>query len=728
MTSLNPAQAEAVAHRQGPLLILAGAGSGKTHVLTQRIAGILAEGAVKPWEVLAVTFTNKAAKELKARLAGLIGPSAADIWASTFHGLGLRILRKHITKLGYREHFTVLDDTEQQSIVTGIVKALELDTERFPAKSLLSQISRAKSQNQSPEELAKGFDRNNQVLADVYGRYQTRLKQLNGLDFDDLLLLPLRLLQQDAEVRTEYQRRFRYVHVDEYQDTNPTQYELIRLLSSGTGNLCVVGDVDQSIYSFRHADFRIILRFRDDYPDATLITLEDNYRSTGTILAVANAIIANNAQRYPKVLRATKEQGEPLPVFAAGTETEEAHYVLHKILEMQRRQHTPLNDVAILYRTNAQSRPMEEALVKAGMSYQLIGGTRFYERREIKDLIAYLRVIYNPSDDLSFKRIFNTPKRGLGATTFNKLDSAAASAGLPLAAAITTEYVPGIATKTWNKIADFGAMLTRWRIQVDSTPVPDLLQMIVMETGYLGYLAEDSPDDASDRRENIAELHRAATDFAETMEDASLGAFLQHVALVSDIDGLAESDAVTLMTLHSAKGLEFPVVFLVGLEDGIFPHIRSLDDPEQMEEERRLMYVGVTRAKDQLFLTWARYRTQWGQTKPCVPSRFLKEAPIEHLSGYTIPQVTEPVRTASKQREEWTEPMDTWEAAPGTGLRIRDERPNFDVGDRVRHTTWGTGTIHQIMGNGDRATYIIDFPGLGRKILDPRFAPLFKAD
>jgi DNA helicase-2/ATP-dependent DNA helicase PcrA len=739
MPSLNPSQAAAVTHRDGPLLILAGAGSGKTHVLTQRIATILAERAAKPWEVLAVTFTNKAAAELKARLTAQIGADAGMIWASTFHGLGLRILRKYIERLGYKSHFTVLDDTEQKGVVDTIVKAMELDTERYPPKGMLGQISKAKSRNHTPDQVRRLPDygpapRERERLAEIYEKYVARLKQLNGVDYDDLLLLPLRLLRQDPEVLHEYQSRFRYVHVDEYQDTNPTQYELIRLLASGHGNLCVVGDVDQSIYSFRHADFRIILRFRDDSPQATIITLEDNYRSTGTILAVANAIIANNEQRYPKTLRATKGAGTPLPVFAATTEVEEAQYVLHQIKDLGLRHDVSLNDIAILYRTNAQSRPMEEALVKAGMSYQLIGGTRFYERREIKDLLAYLRVVYNASDDLSFKRILNVPKRGIGATTVARLEAAAAASGRPLADMLIGAAVPGIAPKTWAKLAEIGGMFARWRLSDEAAlPVPELLQMIVTDTGYLTWLFEDSPLDADDRRENIAELHRATSEFVETSEDRSLGAFLQQVALVSDVDGVADTDAVTLMTLHSAKGLEFPVVFLVGLEEGIFPHNRSLDDPEQMEEERRLMYVGVTRAMERLFLTWAQHRTQWGRTQRCVPSRFLKEAPMEHLQGFTLPKPpAEPVRSAPMGRRQgggddgWTEPMDTWDDRPQ--LRVRQHRPDFSLGDRVRHATWGTGVIQQIMGSGERATYVVEFPGLGRKILDPRFAPLTKAE
>jgi DNA helicase-2/ATP-dependent DNA helicase PcrA len=739
MSSLNASQAAAVTHRDGPLLILAGAGSGKTHVLTQRIATILAEGAAKPWEVLAVTFTNKAAAELKSRLIAQIGPEAGMIWASTFHGLGLRILRKYIDKLGYKSHFNVLDDSEQKSVVDTIIKAMELDTERYPAKGMLSQISKAKSRNHTPEQVRRLSDygtnpRERDRLAEIYERYEARLKQLNGVDFDDLLLLPLRLLRQDPGILREYQERFRYVHVDEYQDTNPTQYELIRLLSGGYGNLCVVGDVDQSIYSFRHADFRIILRFRDDYPAATIVTLEDNYRSTGTILAVANAIIANNEQRYPKTLRATKGAGTPLPVFAATTEVEEAQYVLHQIQELGRRHDVPLNDIAILYRTNAQSRPVEEALVKAGMSYQLIGGTRFYERREIKDLLAYLRVVYNVADDLSFKRILNVPKRGIGATTVAKLEAAAGASGRPLAEMLVGVPVPGIAPKTWAKLADVGGMFARWRLSDEAgLPVPELLQMIVTDTNYLSWLHEDSPLDAPDRQENLAELHRAASEFVETSEDSSLGGFLQQVALVSDIDGLAEADSVTLMTLHSAKGLEFPVVFLVGLEEGIFPHSRSLDDPEQMEEERRLMYVGVTRAKERLYLTWAMNRTQWGRTQRCVPSRFLKEAPIEHLQGFTLPKPpAEPVRAFGSGRraggdgEGWTEPMDSWDDRPQ--LQVRQHRPNFALGDRVRHATWGVGVIGQIIGSGERATYVVEFAGIGRKILDPRFAPLARVE
>lgn len=734
--SLNPTQAEAVTHRDGPLLILAGAGSGKTHVLTQRIAALLREGAAAPWQILAVTFTNKAASELKTRLQTLIGPEATGIWASTFHGLGLRILRRHIDRLGYDRHFTILDDAEQLSVVTEIVKGLELDPERYPPKSLLAQISKAKSQGLTPDQLRTTGGPNGRqqsIVADVYERQLARLKALNALDFDDLLLLPLRLFKAHPDVLAEYQQRFKYLHVDEYQDTNPTQYDLIRLLAGETGQLCVVGDVDQSIYSFRHADFTIILRFRDDFPGAKVITLEENYRSTETILDVANAIISYNEQRYPKTLRATKGKGEPLPVFAATSETEEAQYVIHQIQELGQRRQVAPGDVAVLYRTNAQSRPLEEAFVKAGMAYQLIGGTRFYERREIKDLIAYLRLIYNPADDLSFKRIVNVPKRKLGATTIAKLETAAQAAGKSLNDVIAGAPVPGISPATWSKLAQFASQLARWRLFSESEPVADLLQQVLLDTGYVDYLFSDSPDDANDRHANIEELHRAASEFAETAEDASLGAYLLQVALVADVDGLEAGDAVTLMTLHSAKGLEFPVVFLVGLEDGIFPHARSLDDPVQMEEERRLMYVGVTRAMERLYLTWAMHRTQWGRTNRCVPSRFLKEAPIHLLQGFTMPK-EEPQKPArglfaderGSAKEEWTQDLDTWTAR--SSLSARKHVPTFDVGDQVRHGTWGIGTVAQVIGQGDRACVVVEFPALGKKILDPRFAALKKVD
>lgn len=708
--SLNPQQTEAVTHVQGPLLVLAGAGSGKTHVLTQRIAHLLKNGHASPHEIVAVTFTNKAAQEMKERIAAEVGEKAAkELWVGTFHALSGRILRVHADKIGYGTNFTVYDDQEQLAMVSECLKQMELDPERYPPRQLLAQIGRAKSQGlgvSEVQERAKSYPE--QQAAEVFRQYQAKLQARNAVDFDDLLLLTLRLWREHPDLLAHFQARFRFVHVDEYQDTNITQYLWVQALARH-GNLLVVGDVDQSIYSFRHADFRIILRFRDDYPDARIVTLEENYRSHQRILEVANAVIAHNTQRYPKVLRSTLPLGEKVKVFQAATELEEAAYVVHQIQRLVMEKGCPLGAFAVLYRTNAQSRALEEAFVRAGMPHQLLGGTRFYDRREIKDLVAYLRVLYNPLDSSSLKRILNVPRRGIGKTAIERMEAT----GLPLWDVVTGLPPEGITPKSRQAIARFGDWMKRLHGETDRIPVSRLIEELLDKSGYQASLMEEGTPEAEDRLDNCRELISAAQQFESFSDDTGLGAFLMQIALVADVDGWNPGEAVVLMTLHGAKGLEFPMVFLVGLEEGIFPHQRAIADDDQLEEERRLMYVGVTRARERLFLSWARQRTLYGRTQWSMASRFLDEAPAEHLERPGGGEESAPLQSR-------------FGGAAG-GPQGGQPAP-WKVGDRVVHRSWGEGIVTRLLGSGAKMFLAVHFPDLGQKVLDPRIAPLEKCE
>ncbi|MEB3223392.1 MAG: UvrD-helicase domain-containing protein [Candidatus Sericytochromatia bacterium] len=765
LNGLNPPQQAAVTHGAGPLLILAGAGAGKTRVITHRIAHLVATQQARPDEVLAVTFTNKAAAELKDRLAHLLeagggaGPLFAHqpwmvrgMWVGTFHSICGKILRFDLDKLpdaGYGANFVIFDEADQLGVVKGALERLSLDDKAYPPRAMLGKISGAKSQGMSPaafHEQARGYQA--MQIAAVYEHYQRELRRQNALDFDDMLLLTVRLFERCPEVLARYQQRFRYLLVDEYQDTNQVQYALVRQLAGHHRNLCVVGDVDQSIYSFRHADFRIILQFQQDWPDATVIKLEENYRSTRTILTAANHLIAHNEQRFEKQLWTRNPDGEPITLYEALDERDEAEFVQMQV--RKRRGDRPLSDFAVLYRTNAQSRALEELFMRWGTPYRLIGGVRFYERKEVKDLLGYMRLIHNPADETAFARVVNTPKRGLGKTTVDRVLEAARAAETSAVALLRDpgSVIDGLTAKTATKLVQFTGWVTRLHLEAPGLALPDLVRRVATESGYEAALEAEGTEEARARLENLAELVNVASDFALNSDDKSLGAFLTHLMLLSDADqGGADPDRVTLMTLHAAKGLEFPVVFLVGLEEAVFPHRRALDDPTQLEEERRLAYVGITRAREALVISHARSRMIFGETNASLPSRFLSELPPEGLRHATSPllklqaKAGGPVsargpRPAGRRAAEggdvvWMQDWDTADVAerrqPAAAPRAAGPRLPADtlaVGDRVRHATFGEGVVARVIGAGERATLAVSFPGLGQKILDPRFAPL----
>lgn len=664
LSGLNPAQAEAVIQGGAPLLVLAGAGSGKTKVLTHRIAHMIENGC-NPANILAVTFTNKAAKEMKLRVSKLVGEDKIKgAWLGTFHSVCALMLRMDIDKLPSNEegrlwtkNFVIYDETDSVNTIKEALKALELDPKLYAPKSIKARISNAKNEGKTAKEFAEGAKASNyreEKISEIFFKYEELMARNNALDFDDLLLFTVTLLEKNQDVRDYYHSRFKHILVDEYQDTNITQYKMIRLLSEGSffksskvelpeahwqsRTLTVVGDVDQSIYSWRGADFRIIINFQTDYPQCELIKLEHNYRSTGKILAVADKIIANNEERIEKNLIATKSEGDNVTVFEAQDELEEAHYIVSEIRRRVANEGKQLKDFAVLYRTNVQSRVIEEALLKQNMPYVIVGGFRFYERKEIKDIVAYLKILHNPADAQSLKRIINEPRRGIGATTVSKVEDFAETQGFSLyKCLLEIDDVPNLSLSVKNKIKDFVDLIEELRLAEKSLEVGDLVDQVVNKTGYFEMLQKSSDAEADSKMENVHELIGVATNFSVNSEEPSLETFLAEISLLGDVDNAKfGSNSVTMMTLHSAKGLEFPIVFLGGLEEGIFPHQRSLDsqDTTQLEEERRLMYVGVTRAEEKLYISYARRRRIFGQSDFAIPSRFLEEAPRDCLTGY----------------------------------------------------------------------------------------------
>ena len=724
LTGLNKEQQQAVQHTEGPLLILAGAGSGKTKVLTVRVAYLLAQG-VNPYEILAITFTNKAAKEMKSRVEGLVGDVANRIWLSTFHSFCAKFLRFEIDSfLGYNSNFTIYDTSDSQAVIKAALKALNLDDKYYPVGAMIAAISDAKNKLLFASDFRKqARDFYQQKVADVYEYYERELRKNNALDFDDLLLVAVKLLQSNATVLDKYSHRFRYVMIDEYQDTNHAQYLLARLLASHWKNIAVVGDADQSIYAWRGADIQNILDFEKDYPNCTSIKLEQNYRSTKIILDAANAVIDNNKGRPEKNLWTDKIEGAKIQHFTAQSEHEEAAFIGDTIAKKHDIHDVPYGDMAILYRTNAQSRVLEEALIKRALPYTMVGGTKFYDRKEIKDVLAYLRVLYNPFDDLSLLRIINVPKRSIGATTVAKLQDYAREKGTSLFMTLTQLHlIDSIKGKTKEKLEEFGILIFTLVSEMEDKTVLDILESILDRTGYLAQLEESTDPQDQARGENIGELLSVAKDFQDTNPSGTVEDFLEQVALVNDVDSFEQEEAkVTLMTLHAAKGLEFPIVFLCGLEEGLFPHSRTLMNPEEIEEERRLAYVGITRAEKELYISNATTRTVFGRTSSYLPSRFIDEIPEELVDGLRAKRkVPDDIKRHVPQHMSVT-------SRPVTKPIVRNEViADWKVGDTAIHSKWGNGKVINVTGEGAGMKLTIEFPTQGVRVVMAKFAPVKK--
>ncbi|QDI92651.1 DNA helicase PcrA [Salicibibacter halophilus] len=724
LEGLNPEQQRAVKKTEGPLLIMAGAGSGKTRVLTHRIAYLVREKGVAPWNILAITFTNKAAREMKERVGQLISGVADSIWMSTFHALCVRILRRDADRIGINRNFSILDATDQQSVIKQILKDQNLDAKKFPPRTLLGMISGAKNELISAAEYAKNANGPfEEVAADVYKEYARRLRINHALDFDDLIMTTIRLFREVPEALEYYQRKFQYIHVDEYQDTNKAQYMLVKQLAARFRNICVVGDSDQSIYKWRGADIGNILSFEEDYEEAEMILLEQNYRSTKTILSAANEVIKNNSGRKPKNLWTENKDGTRIHFYEAMDEREEAFYVVNQIKEAAQAKQQGYQDFAILYRTNAQSRVMEELFVKSNIPYQMIGGTKFYDRKEIKDVLAYLRVIANPDDDISLRRIINVPKRGIGATTVDKVAAYANNQDLSMYGALLESEQIGLSATVTNKLLGFAEHLNNWISQQEYLSVLDIIEDVLETSGYREALNDEKTLESQSRLENIDELLSVAQEFEKREEDKSLIAFLTDLALVADIDRLddeeeGQQETVTMMTLHAAKGLEFPTVFLIGMEEGIFPHNRSLFEEEEMQEERRLAYVGMTRAEEHLHLTKALSRRLYGRAQMNPGSRFINEVPGDLFE--TAPDSPNNVSINAESNMNGARKH----GKVTTTTRTGGETHAWKVGDKADHRKWGTGTVVAVKGEDEDQELDIAFPEEGIKRLVAKFAPI----
>ncbi|WP_298014055.1 DNA helicase PcrA [uncultured Megasphaera sp.] len=727
--TLNDRQCEAVNHTEGPLLITAGAGSGKTKVLTCRIAHLLELG-VSPYRILAITFTNKAAKEMKERVQNLVGAQADSIWLSTFHSFCAKLLRFEIDGFhGYTRNFTIYDSSDQMVLIKECLKKLNLDDKQFTPRSVLATISAAKNVLMDAKAFARqAEDFFQQKVSEAYDLYQAKLKENNALDFDDLLFLAVRLLEEKDDVREKYQERFQYVLVDEYQDTNHAQYALTKILAAQWRNICVVGDADQSIYAWRGADIRNIIDFTRDYPDAASIKLEQNYRSTKTILNAANAVIDNNESRPRKTLWTENPSGNKVIHYQAQTEHDEADYIAGAIYNRHEISHEPYGDMAILIRTNAQSRVLEEKLMRYAIPYTMVGGTKFYDRKEIKDVLAYLRLLYNPEDSLSLTRIINVPKRNIGATTMEKVAAYAEGEGISLFEALSSPDAIPVTKRAQTALENFAAMIFDLLNDIDGMDVLSLIEKVIKDTGYGEMLDKDAEHDpqGESRKENVGEFLSVAKDYMDSNPDGNLQDFLENVALVSDVDDFESSESkVTLMTLHSAKGLEFPVVFLAGLDEGLFPHSRTLMDPEQIEEERRLAYVGITRAERQLYVTNAITRTMYGRISAYMPSRFLGEIPPELVEEYkrksAMPQSRMTAVPGQQRVSILSKPVAT--SLP----KKHAVTDSFAKGDKVRHKIWGIGTVLDVIGDGPNMQMKIQFPTKGVRQVVVKYAPLEKA-
>ena len=765
LTGMNDQQAEAVQTTEGPLLIMAGAGSGKTRVLTHRIAYLIDEKMINPWNILAITFTNKAAREMRERAVAL-NPATSETLIATFHSMCVRILRREADHIGYNRNFTIVDPGEQRTLMKRILKNLNLDPKKWNERAILGTISNAK--NDLLDEIAyehQAGDMYTQIVAKCYKAYQEELRRSEAMDFDDLIMMTLRLFDKNPDVLAYYQQRYQYIHVDEYQDTNHAQYQLVKLLASRFKNICVVGDADQSIYGWRGADMQNILDFEKDYPEAKVVLLEENYRSTKKILQAANDVIKNNRNRRPKKLWTQNDEGEQIVYYRANDERDEAVFVASTIDNIVREKVKNFKDFAVLYRTNAQSRTIEEALLKSNIPYTMVGGTKFYSRKEIRDVISYLNLIANTSDNISFERVVNEPKRGVGPGTLEKLRNFAYEQNMSLLDASANIMLSPIKGKAAQGVYDFANMILNLRDQLDGLSITDTVEAILDKSGYLDALSMQQTLESQSRIENIEEFMSVTKNFDETNTDGAedetgidrLGRFLNDLALIADTDdGEAEAAEVTLMTLHAAKGLEFPVVFLIGMEEGVFPLSRASEEPDELEEERRLAYVGITRAEEILFLTNANTRTLFGKTSYNRPSRFLreisddllqyqglarpanssfgvrftKEEPIQFGQGMSLQQALQ-TRKANAQPQKHTGGAQPFSKATG-GLPFSkasdsgNSATDWEIGDIAHHKKWGDGTVLEVTGSGKTQELKIKFPEVGLKKVLASVAPIVK--
>jgi len=754
LDALNPQQREAVELVDGPLLLVAGAGSGKTRVLTTRIAHLLHDHSTAPESILAFTFTNKAAREMRERVDAVASGDASNCWIGTFHATGARILRRQAHRLGYPNQFTIFDADDSRTLYTNILKSLRADSKQFSPRGVASEISNFKNRSMSPEDVrSQALTAREETLAKIYEQYSANLRQNGAMDFDDLIARTVELLEHDEAVLARYARQFEYVLVDEFQDTNPLQLILIKALCSRSGNLFAVGDDDQSIYSWRGATVENMLHFEDYFPGARVLRLEQNYRSTSTILRASNAVIAHNKHRKGKSLWSDKGEGEHIELWWADDGDDEGSIIRDRILALLAEEGCRRQDIAILYRTNAQSRALEDALRREGIPYQIAGGTRFFERREVRDVMAYCKAIVNPKDGVSVQRILNVPRRGLGKTTAERLFVAAAAKGMGPSELCAQPAQLGdmFAKGARTKLAAFGKLMGDLRRLAESTDAGAVVRQILAATGYESWLDSDDPGTAEERRENVSELVHAAQLFAEESEGASLADFVESVALLSEVDRLQDSDdLVTLMTMHNAKGLEFPTIFVAGCEEGLLPHASSMEDDAGVEEERRLFYVALTRAEERLFLSSASSRQRFGRFEPMLPSRFLEELPEDCVQEQGLarrsyaPPPRRASRTRTSSRSNSTIDLDlpafgvetfrksgVQRRSAGHGFRddeINQEEIHYAAGQRVRHELLGDGVIEKIEGMGDLMRLTIDFEGAGKKRVLARFARLTLLD
>ncbi len=714
LSGLNPAQVKAVTHGDGPLLVLAGAGSGKTRVLTSRVAYLIKESKVRPYRILAITFTNKAAQEMRERVEALVPEAARDLWICTFHAACLRILRRQEEFFGRVRNFVIYDNDDHLTLIKDCIKEMDLNDKKYSPRAVAGSISQAKNQLLDADDYERyAYDHFSRIVTGVYRLYQEKLRRNNAVDFDDLIFLTVRLLQSYPQLLAYYQDRFRYILVDEYQDTNHAQYVLVNLLAADHRNVCVVGDPDQGIYSWRGADIGNIMSFERDYPEAVIIKLEQNYRSTGSILEAANHIIRNNENRREKRLWTAEGAGASLVKYFGEDEHAEAYFVAGRVARLKELESRPYRDFGVLYRTHAQSRVIEETFVRSGIPYTIIGGVKFYDRREIRDVLAYLKLVLNNRDSVSMARIANVPKRGIGQVSLGKILAFAVDQGLtPVEALEKAGEIPGLSAKVRAGAVGLGSLIRRLTENSSQMSVTEIARTVLEQTGYRRELEDENTVESRTRIENLDEFLSVTGEFDQHAEEKLLSSFLEDIALVTDLDKYDEqADQVALMTLHSAKGLEFPVVFLIGLEEGVFPHSRSMLEPQEMEEERRLCYVGVTRARERLYLTYCWKRTLYGAEHYNKPSRFLEEVPSHLISLDDSLDVLPGVQTA---------PVAMGQAAAGISKKVEP----YVLGDKVRHGKWGLGVIVGVQGRGEDAEYKIAFPDQGIKVFLAKYAPL----